>query len=120
MARGGATMNRAAQQRSAVRRLIGALAGQSPVCDLYQLIVDEAVRQTDAASAALCLLTDSGDQLDFVSVSGENASQIIGLRIRVADSISESVLATGTPVVMDSRQLAGTGDLFASVDRRGS
>src|SRR5436305_10115878 len=102
MAKGGAAMNRAAQHRSAVRRLTSALAGQIPVGELYQLIVDEAVLQTGAASAALCLLIDAGDQLDFVAVSGENAGQILGLRIRVADSISESALASGAPVVLDS------------------
>ena len=107
-------MNRAAQQRAAIRRLISALTGQVPVHEIHQLVIDEAVRLTDAATAALCLLTEPGDQLDFVAVAGENAGQILGLRIRVADSISESVLATGSAIVMDSRQLAETGDLFAA------
>ena len=110
-------MNRAAQQRTAVRGMIAALTGRVSINEIYQLVVDEAVQLTDATSAALCILTESGDQLDFVAVAGENAGQILGLRIRVADSISESALATGCAATMNSRQLAETGDLFAPADR---
>ena len=113
-------MNRAAVLRAAVRRLTAALSRGLRAQELNQIVVEEAVRLTDATSAAICLLVDSNDQLDFVAVAGENAGQILGLRIRSADSVSESVLQSGTPVLLDSRQLAATGDLFAGGEQNES
>lgn len=107
-------MNRAALQRAALRRLTETLAAPVPASDVQQIVVEEARRLTEAASAALCLLGEGRDLLDFVAVAGENAEQIVGLKIRVADSLSESVLATGQPVLLDGRTAIETGDLFAA------
>ena len=109
-------MNRAALQRAAVRRLTGAVTARVPLHELHRAVAEEAARLTDASSAAICLLTESGDQLDFAAAAGENAGHIVGLRIRVADSMSESVLQTGQPALLDGRHLEQTGDLFASVE----
>ncbi len=109
-------MNRAAQQRAAIRRLTEALAAPLPASDVQQIVVEEARRLTDAASAALCLLAERREVLDFVAAAGENAEEIVGLRIRVADSLSESVVATGQPALLDGRTALETGDLFAMAE----
>ena len=62
-------MNKAAQQRAAIRRLTE--SARPRPChksdDVQQIVVEEARRLTDAASAALCLLAPEGrDMLDFV------------------------------------------------------
>jgi GAF domain-containing protein len=108
-------MSRAAQQRAAIRRLTAALATTTPADLVQQMVVEEARRLTDAASAALCLLADGGDMLDFVAAAGEHTEQIVGMRIRVADSISEAVVATGQPTLIDARSPIETGDLFAAL-----
>jgi GAF domain-containing protein len=110
-------MNRAALQRSAVRRLQNTLTGCIRLEELNRIVVEEAMQLTDAAGVALCLLDKDRSHLDFVAVGGQNAGQIHGLRIRVSDSISDAVLKSGKPVLLDTRQLAETGDLFASVER---
>lgn len=107
-------MTHAARLRAAVRRLTEALHTGIPASDVLQSVVEEARRLTDAASAALCLLTDSRDMLDFVAAAGENADDILGLRIRVADSLSETVVETGQPFLLDQRSAAQTGDLFSA------
>src|SRR5579871_4828044 len=107
-------MSRAAQQRAAIRRLTAALAASAPADVVQQLVVEEARRLTDAASAALCLLVEGGDMLDFVAAAGEHTEQIVGMRIRVADSLSEAVVATRQPVLIDARTSIETGDLFAA------
>src|SRR5437868_2591989 len=109
---GGGIMNRAALQRSAIHRIMTALATSLPSHEIRQIVVEEAARLTEADRAAFCMLVEGRDQLDFVAVAGNNADQIQGLRIRVSDSLSESVLATGAPSLMDSRHLIKTGDLF--------
>ena len=106
-------MNRAAQQRAAVRRLMNLLSASPIASEIQQMIVEEARRLTEAATAALCLLAEEREMLDFVAVAGENADDIVGLRIRVADSLSENVLATGESVLVDGRNALETGDLFA-------
>jgi GAF domain-containing protein len=108
-------MSRAAQQRAAIRRLTAALAAATPADAVQQLVVEDARRLTDAGSAALCLLVDGGDMLDFVAAAGEHTEQIVGMRIRVADSLSEAVVATRQPVLIDARTPIETGDLFATV-----
>ena len=109
-------MSRAAQQRATFRRLTEALHSEAPAGDIQQLIVEEARRLTNAATAALCLLTPGRDLLDFVAVAGENADEIVGLKIRVADSLSENVLATGEPALIDTRTAQETGSLFAEME----
>jgi GAF domain-containing protein len=109
------SMSRAAQQRAAIRRLTATLAAAAPADVVQQLVVEETRRLTDAASAALCLLVEGGDMLDFVATAGEHAEQIVGLRIRVADSLSEAVVASRQPVLIDARTPIETGDLFATI-----
>lgn len=107
-------MTHAARLRAAVRRLTEALHTGDSASEVLQSVVEESRRLTDAASAALCLLTDSRDMLDFVAAAGENADDILGLRIRVADSLSETVVETGEPYLLDRRSSAATGDLFSA------
>ncbi len=108
-------MIHAARLRAAVRRLTDALHTGTPASEVLQSVVEEALRLTDAASAALCLLTEGRDMLDFVAAAGENADDILGLRIRVADSLSEQVVETGQPQLLDRRTMPPTGDLFAAL-----
>jgi GAF domain-containing protein len=109
-------MNKAAQQRAAVRRLTGALAGQSHIREYNQVVVEEALRLTGASTAALCLLIDGDERMDFVAAAGDKAQQILGLRIRIADSVAERAIASGAALMLDSSELAQTGDLFAASD----
>jgi GAF domain-containing protein len=111
-------MSRAAQQRAAIRRLTATLAVAASVDVVQQMVVEEARRLTDAASAALCLLVEGNDMLDFVSAAGEHTEQIVGLRIRVADSLSEAVVCTRLPALIDARTPIETGDLFALGDEQ--
>src|SRR5690348_13818619 len=105
-------MNRAAQQRAALRRLVQALAAPLTASEAHQAVVEEARRLTDADSAAFCLLSEGREYLDFLAVAGENAQEIVGLRIRTADSLSETVVETGQPFLLDSRTPIETGKLF--------
>ncbi len=109
-------MSRAAQQRAAIRRLTEALAKAGPVDEVQQIVVDEARRLTNASSSALCLLAEGRDLLDFVAVAGENAEQIVGLRIRLGDSLSETVIESGAPLHLDTRNPAETGSLFTGIE----
>lgn len=115
---GSTLMNRAAQQRAAIRRLTTALATPLPAGDVQQIVVEEARRLTDAASAALCLFGDDQEFLDFVAVAGENAQEIVGLRIKVADSLSATVAATRRPVILDSRHTVESPSLFPDLAPR--
>ncbi len=109
-------MSRGATLRAAIRHLTDAITSVTHISDIRQKVVEEARRLTDASSAALCLLTPERDMLDFVAVAGENAEEILGLRIRVADSLSEQVLGTGQPLLLDRRTPLETGDLFAQAE----
>lgn len=109
-------MSRGAMLRAAIRHLTDAITSLTHVRDIQQMVVEEARRLTDASSAALCLLTSERDMLDFVAVAGENAEEILGLRIRVADSLSEQVLEKAEPLLLDRRTPLETGDLFAETE----
>src|SRR5579871_5396234 len=106
------TMSQAARLRAATRRLTEAIAAQTPATDVYQIVVEEARRLTDADSAALCLLADGDEMLDFVAVAGENAGEMLGLRVRVSDSLSAHVVETGKPLLLNGRSTDRTPSLF--------
>lgn len=108
-------MSSAAHQRAAMRRITESLAEHAPPGEVYQIVVHEVRKLTGAATAAICLLTQHRDMLDFVAASGGNAEDITGLRIRVSDSLSEKVVSTGNPLIIDGRVTAATGDLFAEL-----
>ncbi len=114
-------MSRAAQQRAAMRRITAALVAQTPTVfqDVFQevchIVVQEVRKLTGAGSAAICLLTDQRDMLDFVAAAGGSADDITGLRIRVSDSLSDTVVNTGKPLVIDGRITATTGNLFSDL-----
>ena len=105
-------MSSAAQQRAALRRLTEALAANRPAAEVFQLAVQQVIRLTGAARAAICLLTPGHDMLDYVAVAGADAANIAGLRVRVDDSLAESAVQTGKSVVLDGRNNPTTGSLF--------
>ncbi len=113
-------MTNAAHLRAAIRRLTDALHAGIPASEVLQSVVEEARRLTDAASAALCLLSEGRDMLDFVAAAGDNADDMLGLRIRVADSLSNQVVKTGQSLLLDRRNSVPTGDLFARLPRSAS
>ena len=97
-------MERAAALRAAIRRLTEALSVPLPASEIHQIIVEEARRITDAAGAALCLLArEDRAMLDWVAAASDNAEELVGLRVKVADSLFESVLEQGRPARFDAR-----------------
>ncbi|MCX6378591.1 MAG: GAF domain-containing protein [Armatimonadetes bacterium] len=109
-------MSRGAPLRAAIHRLTEAVQLLTPARDVCQMVVEEARRLTSASRAGLCLFTVERDMLDYVAVAGENALDIVGLRIKVADSLSEPVIKTGQPLLLDRRTPLETGDLFAPLE----
>ncbi len=105
-------MTRSALYRVAMRRLAEAFADQLSEDEIHQIVVEEVFRLTDAASVALCLLVEGRTMLDFRAVTGENATEIVGLQIRVEDSLSESAIETKQAYFKDIRPEAKTGSLF--------
>src|SRR4051812_19877149 len=98
-------MSQAARLRAATRRLTEAIAAQMPAIDVYQIVVEEARRLTDADSAALCLLADGREMLDFAAAAGETAGEMVGLRVRVSDSLSALVVETGQPLLINGHNV---------------
>ena len=106
-----------------MRQITEALAAQSPSGELNQdvyrevcrIVVQEVRNLTGASSAAVCLLTQDKDMLDFVAAAGGSADDITGLRIRVSDSLSDTVVSTGKPLIIDGRKSAATGNLFSEL-----
>lgn len=97
-------MERAAALRAAIRHLTEALSVPLPASEIHQIIVEEARRITDAAGAALCLLArEDRAMLDWVAAVGDNAEEMVGLRVKIADSLFESVLEQGRPARFDAR-----------------
>ncbi len=105
-------MSRLALQRDAIKRILH-LVSEEPSLEVVQnAVVEEACRLTDAARAVFCTLAAEGEMLDYAAAYGENAAQIVGLRVRVADSLSENTLKTERPTLFQNRKTAVTGSLF--------
>ena len=59
------------------------------------LIAEKARALTGAGSAAVCLLNASQSLLDFASVSGPDAAEILGQSVRVEDALAGHTALTG-------------------------
>jgi GAF domain-containing protein len=108
-------MYRAAPQRAAIRKITRSLVAQRPVEDSLGLLADEALRLTSASSTAICLLTPERDMLDYVVASGVNAAEMVGLRTRVIDSLSDTVVTTGESLRIASESSHSMGNLFTDL-----
>ena len=109
-------MTRAALHRVAMRRLTEALSQQFDAHEIHKIVVEETYRLTGAASVALCRLDEGGTMLDFKAAAGENANEVVGLKIRVRDSLSEPVIETKRPYFKDIPSDTKTGSLFSGFD----
>lgn len=95
---------------SGLRKISRAIAGRQPSRDVLNLVAHEALAATGATNVAIGLRSDSAELLSFVAVAGDNASEVMGLQIRVDDSLAEPTLRTGRPsLVSDAGQQPGTG-----------
>jgi GAF domain-containing protein len=100
-----------AEQRQALGRIARAIAADLPSPETLALIAQEAQLLTGAARVAIGLRDDdSGTVLKFVAVSGDSADQVLGLQIRVEESLAESALRTGQPSILSDTSVPhGTG-----------
>ena len=108
-------MTRALMVSAAIRRLNAAMLQGASDQEIRKIVVEEALSLTGAATAALGYVSSTGDALDFVSAVGENAKQVLGLKIRISESLSERVIRTGQPALIDARAEPETGSLFAEL-----
>ncbi len=93
-----------------LRKISRAIIARQPARDVLALIVEEALKVTGAANVAIGLRSDTAELLSFLAVAGENASEVMGLQIRVDDSLAESTLRTGQPSLFsDGMQIPGHG-----------
>ena len=83
----------------ALRKISRAIIARQPARDVLALIVQEALTITGAANVAIGLRSDTAELLSFLAVAGENASEVMGLQIRIDDSLAESTLRTGQPAL---------------------
>lgn len=97
MSPGVQMQTRAVSPWPSLRRIARALTAGEPAGDLLALIAQEARAAIGAGSIAIGLRADSGALLDFAAVAGDNVDELIGLQIRVDDSLAESALRTGQP-----------------------
>jgi GAF domain-containing protein len=105
-----------------LRKVSRALASRQPARDVLNLIAQEALGATAATNVAIGIRSSSADLLSFVAVAGDNASEVMGLQIRVDDSLAEPTLRTGQPsLVSDSANLPGPGNVaVVPIVREGS
>ena len=84
-------------------RITRMIASRDLASNVLHVIAGEARALTGAASAAVALIVQNEDLLEFVAVEGENADQLTGLRIRATDSFGEGSLRTGDVSISGSK-----------------
>lgn len=105
-------MSQAANLRAAIGRLTQCVTTRLPLHEQDEALASEALKLTGASRAAVCRLIEGGSLVHFAAVVGANAEQIVGSRVRTADSLSRTVIETGTGQLFHYSELAGTGSLF--------
>ncbi len=76
-----------------------ALAQDRGVRSTFALIADKARFLTSSSSAALCLLDEDREVLDFAAVAGRGGADMTGQRVRVADALPGQTALSGEPLL---------------------
>jgi GAF domain-containing protein len=92
-----------------------ALAHNLPQEQTIGLLAEKARLLTGCASAAIALTSEDRDSVTFAAVSGEDARELQGTRVRIGDTIAGQTARTGEPYLAYSPvALAGTDGASAS------
>ncbi len=83
------------QHLVALHEVIGAVARQADPRVTLGLIAEKARFLTGAASAAVSLLDETRSLLDFAAVSGLDAADILGQKVRVEDALAGRTALSG-------------------------
>lgn len=86
----------------AIHQVIQAIARQIDSREVLPLIASKARSLTSAESTAVVLLDSSRSYLDFVAVSGSDASDMVGQRVLVDDALLGHTALTGEIYLADN------------------
>lgn len=87
-----------------------ALAHGSPREAVLQILTDKARLLAGCASAAVVLVESDRDSVTFAAVSGEDARELQGTRVRAGDTFVGNTARTGEPYLAFSPAAAPSGD----------
>ena len=87
--------------RDAVTEVIATTRDATSVSDIYQAIVEGARHVTDADSAVLNLVDETGTDGVTVAAAGFKADALLGTRVPLDTSMSGQILQTGKSVLID-------------------
>lgn len=79
----------------ALRRVLRLLASDASGREVLEAIAEAACELTGASSTAVGLREGADSVLDFVAVAGRSREDVVGLQIRVDESVAEGALASG-------------------------
>ncbi len=94
------TDTQSSKSRSALHRLLNAVADRNDTTTTLNVIAHEAMDLTQASSAVIGVLSPDGDFLDIISATGENAAELMGLRLITSSSQFSPALSQGAPVAI--------------------
>jgi GAF domain-containing protein len=97
-----------AESLLSLERITRTLADAAPLPERLGAIATEFQRITGAASLAIARRADTDGMLEFVAVAGADPSEILGLRVRVDESIASDALRFGQTLVRSDPPLMET------------
>ena len=75
------------------------LAQNRSLPETLALIAEKACFLTSSASAAVCMLDEGRETLEFAAVAGRGAAEMEGQKVRVADAMPGQTAMTGEPLL---------------------
>ncbi len=91
----GLTSSPASAMLVALHEVAGVAARQSDPRATLQVVAEKARALTEAASAAVSLLSPERTLLDFAAVAGANAAEVAGQTVRVEDALAGRTALSG-------------------------
>ncbi len=82
---------------TALHEVLRALGQAEPERSVLQIIAQQALVLTRAASVTVVLLSPNRETADFVAAAGVDAAVITGTRVRAEDTVAGNVARTGEP-----------------------
>lgn len=94
-------------ERRAMRRVLTAITEGQPSSSIFQMIAEDLHGILRAHSVAIGLAPPEGASMEFVAASGGNPSEILGLRVAIADTLADPALRGGQPMLLDAHLTPG-------------
>lgn len=107
-------MSKSLKERASLLKLLKSINSRELSEFTVNQVVTDLCEVTNASRTMFCRLSSDGEMVDYAAVAGDNAFEILGMRVRASDTLSSKVIQTEQNLLILGLHEVETGDLFST------